>query len=37
MIAAGAMVTWAIQTKPGGYAFGDIPDVFVQVVAKYLT
>lgn len=37
VIAAGAMVTWAIQTKPGGYAFGDIPDVFVQVVAKYLT
>ncbi|MCR9146813.1 MAG: hypothetical protein NXH74_06380 [Rhodobacteraceae bacterium] len=36
-IAAGVMVVWAIQTKPGGYAFGDIPDVFVQVVAKYLT
>ncbi|WP_135502586.1 hypothetical protein [Roseovarius aestuariivivens] len=37
VIAAGAMVVWAIQTKPGGYAFTDIPDVFVRVVAKYLT
>lgn len=37
VIAAGVMIIWAIQTKPGGYSLNDIPDVFVQVVAKYLT
>ncbi len=37
VISAGVMIIWAIQTKPGGYSLNDIPDVFVQVVAKYLT
>lgn len=37
VISAGVMVIWAIQTKPGGYAFSDIPKIVVQVVAEYLT
>ncbi len=35
-IAAGCLVIWAIQTQPGGYTFGEIPEVFVRVVAKFL-
>lgn len=37
IIAAGVMVVWAIQNKPGGYDIYDVPDVFVQVIARYLT
>jgi len=37
VIASGAMVVWAIQAKPGGYSFNEIPHVFVEVVARYLT
>jgi len=37
IIAAGAMVLYAIQNKPGGYDIYEIPNVFVQVVARYLT
>lgn len=37
VVAAGVMVVWAIQTKPGGYSLSEIPNIFVQVVAKYLT
>lgn len=37
VIAAGVMVVWAIQNKPGGYDIYEIPNVFVQVVARYLT
>lgn len=37
VIVAGVMVVWAVQTKPGGYDLYEIPDVFVHVVARYLT
>ncbi len=37
VIAAGVMVFWAISNKPGGYDIYEIPNVFVQVVARYLT
>lgn len=37
IIAAGAMIVWAIQNYPGGYAINEIPNVFVKVVARYLT
>lgn len=36
MIAACALVLWALSKKPGGYAIVDIPDVFVRVVAKFI-
>lgn len=37
VIAAGVMIVWAVQKKPGGYTFKEIPDVLVRVVAQYLT
>ncbi|QFT82891.1 hypothetical protein FIU89_19875 [Roseovarius sp. THAF27] len=37
IIASAVMIFWAVQNKPGGYDFSEIPDVFVQVVARYLT
>lgn len=37
VIAAGVMVFWAISNKPGGYDIYEIPNVFVQVAARYLT
>lgn len=35
-VAAGCLIVWAAQSKRGGYAFGEIPEVFVRVVARYL-
>ncbi|KRS13750.1 hypothetical protein XM53_04030 [Roseovarius atlanticus] len=37
VIASGVMIFWAVQNKPGGYEINEIPNVFVQVVARYLT
>ena len=37
VIAGGALVVWAMTAKPGGYSIMDIPDVFLRVVARYLT
>ncbi|QFT94860.1 hypothetical protein FIU86_18565 [Roseovarius sp. THAF9] len=37
IIASGVMVFWAVSNKPGGYDINEIPNVFVQVVARYLT
>lgn len=37
IIAGGAMVVWAVQEQPGGYSINDIPNVFVEVIARYLT
>ena len=36
IIGGGAMMVWAISTKPGGYTIRDVPDTFVKVVARYL-
>ncbi|AGI65998.1 hypothetical protein OAN307_c02310 [Octadecabacter antarcticus 307] len=33
---AGGLIVLAIRESPGGYAIGDIPDVFVDVVARYI-
>ena len=37
IIAAGVLIVYAIQTNPGGYSIIEIPDIFVRVVAKYIT
>lgn len=37
VVISGIMVVYAVQQNPGGYAFRDIPNLFVQVVARYLT
>lgn len=33
---AGGLVVLAIREQPGGYALADIPDVFVNVVGRYI-
>ncbi|MEM7074140.1 MAG: hypothetical protein AAGA28_18390 [Pseudomonadota bacterium] len=37
IVTAGLMVLWAVTQRPGGYTLREIPDVFVRVVAEYLT
>ena len=37
IISSGALVLWAINAQPSGYKLEDVPDVFVRVVAKFLT
>lgn len=36
IMVAGGLIVMAIQQQPGGYALGDIPDVFVKVVGQYI-
>ncbi|MEO9683295.1 MAG: hypothetical protein ABJR46_06700 [Tateyamaria sp.] len=36
ILIAGALILYAIQSQPGGYAMSQIPDVFVRVVARYV-
>ena len=33
---AGGLIVIALRENPGGYALGDIPDVFVNVVGRYI-
>lgn len=35
-ISATALVLWAVTTKPGGYSLGDVPNVLISVIARYL-
>lgn len=32
----GGLIALAVTQQPGGYSFGDIPDVFTRVIAHYL-
>ena len=36
ILIAGGLVLYAMQTKPGGYELDQIPDVVVNVIARYL-
>jgi hypothetical protein len=36
-MASGGLMVWAISTKPGGYSFGDLPEVLVRVIARYVS
>ena len=36
LIAAGSLVVYAIQTRPGGYELQDIPAAFVRVLALFI-
>ncbi|UWR33321.1 hypothetical protein K3759_15490 [Sulfitobacter sp. W027] len=36
ILIAGALILYAINKRPGGYAFADVPNVFVSVAAKLL-
>ena len=35
VIVAGALIVYALTTKPGGYAFTDVPGVMVNVLAGF--
>lgn len=35
VLIGGALILYAMQSRPGGYELSDIPDVFVSVVARY--
>lgn len=36
ILIAGGLIVFAVQGKPGGYSLDDIPDVFVNVIARYM-
>lgn len=36
LIAAGCLVFWAVQKKPGGYSFSDVPNAFVRVIGQII-
>lgn len=36
ILIAGALVLYAAQNKPQGYALEEVPDIFVNVVARYM-
>lgn len=36
ILIAGGLIVFAFQGKPGGYQLQEIPDVFVNVIARYM-
>ena len=36
IIIAGALVFYALSTKPGGYKVEEVPDAFVRVAARFI-
>lgn len=36
ILIAGGLIVFAVQGKPGGYQLEQIPDVFVNVIARYM-
>lgn len=36
IVAGGALLYWAVTSRPGGYAIDDIPGAFVRVVGMIL-
>tara|TARA_R110002095_G_scaffold201901_1_gene183037 strand:+ start:392 stop:616 length:225 start_codon:yes stop_codon:yes gene_type:complete len=36
ILIAGGLILYAAQNKPQGYALDQVPDVFVDVVARYM-
>lgn len=36
-VASGGLILWAVTTTPGGYSFGDLPNVLITVIARYIT
>ena len=36
ILIAGGLIVFAITGKPGGYQLGQLPDVFMNVVARYM-
>ncbi len=36
ILIAGGLIVFAITSKPGGYQLGQLPDVIMNVVARFL-
>jgi len=36
ILISGGLIVLAVRDKPSGYSINDIPDVFVNVVARYI-
>lgn len=36
VLIGGGLVVYALQTKPGGYTFNQVPHTFVDVAARFL-
>lgn len=36
ILIAGGLIVFAIQGKPGGYELAELPDVLVNVIARYM-
>lgn len=36
IIASGALILYAVNSKPGGYTLQDVPGAFVRVVATFV-
>ncbi|MEL6511317.1 MAG: hypothetical protein AAFQ47_16665 [Pseudomonadota bacterium] len=36
VVMSGVMVVYAISNKPGGYQINDIPQIFIDVVGRYI-
>lgn len=37
ILIAGGLILLAMQTQPGGYTLQEIPDVFVRVIAPFIS
>ncbi len=36
ILIAGGFILYAIKTHPGGYTLSDVPNVFMNVMARYM-
>ena len=36
ILIAGGLILYALMTRPGGYSFEQLPDVFFGVVARFM-
>ncbi len=37
VLVSGGLIALAIRENPGGYAIDELPDLFVKVVARYIS
>ena len=36
ILIAGGFIFYAINIKPGGFAFADLPEAFIHVIARFM-
>ncbi|MGV6848408.1 MAG: hypothetical protein ACWA5A_08520 [Marinibacterium sp.] len=36
ILIAGGLIYFALSTKPGGYELRDVPDAFIDVIARFI-